>query len=152
VFIEESDDIVMELSRLGEIWAQKPEVDQVLRDMRRHFHTFKGNGRAVGANVLGELGWAAQDMLDRVLDGDLAPVTRVQQLVGEVIEALPALVASYSTDGELDLGNTRQLTNRCFVLARSGGKDLAEEIPQTEPVCGSTGMFNPDPASETISH
>lgn len=153
VFIEESDDIVMELSRLGEIWAGEPEVDQVLRDMRRHFHTFKGNGRAVGANILGELGWAAQDMLDRVLDGDLEPDARVQQLVAEVVEALPDLVASFSSDRELDIASTRQLTNRCFALASSGGRDPAAEMPQSEQtLCGSAGIFNSGSSSETISH
>ena len=64
VFIEESEEMVAELGRLTMDWLQDPNNSDVLRDIRRHFHTFKGNGRAVGANILGELGWAAQDMLD----------------------------------------------------------------------------------------
>jgi chemotaxis protein histidine kinase CheA len=132
VFIEESDEIVLELANLLDAWLLDPQVNQILRDIRRHFHTFKGNGRAVGANILGELGWAAQDMLDRVLDGDLAPGDRVRELLEEVVEALPGLVASYHTDGQLDEEHTRQLTNRCFLMARSGGNDLAEELPANE--------------------
>ena len=68
--------MVAELGKLTTDWLQDPKNNEVLRDIRRHFHTFKGNGRAVGANILGELGWAAQDMLDRSLDGDLAPGRR----------------------------------------------------------------------------
>ena len=132
VFIEESDEIVLELADLLDAWLLDPQVNQILRDIRRHFHTFKGNGRAVGANILGELGWAAQDMLDRVLDGDLAPGDRVRELLEEVVEALPGLVASYHTDGQLDEEHTRQLTNRCFLMARSGGNDLAEDLPANE--------------------
>jgi len=94
-------------------------VNDVLRDIRRHFHTFKGNGRAVGANVLGELGWAAQDMLDRSLDGELSPGHDVQNLVSEVVEALPALVASYNKEEGPDIGRIRQLTSQCFAMANA---------------------------------
>jgi hypothetical protein len=132
VFIEESEEIVAELTRLRNLWVLDPGVNEHLRDMRRHFHTFKGNGRAVGANVLGELGWAAQDMLDRVLDGDLPPNDNVQSALEELIAALPALVRSYQHPGELDLGGARELTNKCFRLASSGENDLAEGLPQVE--------------------
>ncbi len=132
VFIEESEEIVEELSRLFELWAVDPEPNEHLRDIRRHFHTFKGNGRAVGANILGELGWAAQDMLDRVLDGDLQANEQLQALVGEVIEGLPQLVQSYKTPGMMDVDQARDLTNRCFRIAQSGGDDLAEDLPAAE--------------------
>ena len=120
VFIEESEEMVAELGRLTMDWLQDPNNSDVLRDIRRHFHTFKGNGRAVGANILGELGWAAQDMLDRSLDGELAPDAHVQTLVNEVVSALPDLVRSYSNAAGPDVGRIRQLTNACFSLAASG--------------------------------
>jgi len=153
VFIEEAEEIVAELTALGEAWCSDPAANQVLRDIRRHFHTFKGNGRAVGANILGELGWAAQDMLDRVLDGELEPTDSVQALVNEVIATLPTLVASYREAGELDVVNTRQLTNRCFVMAKSGGRDLAEEIIQAEPALqGPAAVVSAVSVSGTFSH
>lgn len=148
VFLEESEEIVLELTHLAETWLHHPEVNQVLRDIRRHFHTFKGNGRAVGANILGELGWAAQDMLDRVLDGDIAPDTRVQELTAEVVRALPSLVASYREAGELDVDSTRQLTNRCFLLARSGGREAS---PREKVLRGPTRLPTQAPAAGIIS-
>jgi HPt (histidine-containing phosphotransfer) domain-containing protein len=132
VFIEEAEEIVEELNRLVGLWSLDPEPNEQLRDMRRHFHTFKGNGRAVGANVLGELGWAAQDMLDRVLDGDLAPTDNLQELVAEVVAGLPQLVSSYKTPGMMDATVARELTSRCFRAAKSGGDDLAEDMPAAE--------------------
>jgi HPt (histidine-containing phosphotransfer) domain-containing protein len=153
VFIEESDEIVAELVRLEEEWQADPQVNGVLRDMRRHFHTFKGNGRAVGANILGELGWAAQDMLDRVLDGDLFPGAEVRELIGQVVAALPELVMSYRKAGELDVFNTRYLTNQCFLMASSGLTDLAEAMPQVEEsLAGQTGVVIPVSATENLSH
>jgi HPt (histidine-containing phosphotransfer) domain-containing protein len=129
VFIEESDEIIQELNRLTEEWAMEPQVNGVLRDIRRHFHTFKGNGRAVGANVLGELGWAAQDMLDHVLDGDLEPGPILQELVADVVRALPDLLASYQGEGGLDVARTRELTNRCFSLANGGDASPMAAMP-----------------------
>jgi Hpt domain len=123
VFIEESEEIVAELCKLTEEWLLEPGANEVLRDIRRHFHTFKGNGRAVGANVLGELGWAAQDMLDRSLDGEIEPGDGVQHLVSEVVQALPDLVGSYSKDEGPDVERIRQLTNQCFAMAATGSAE-----------------------------
>lgn len=153
VFIEESEEIVAELTALASDWAQQPESNEVLRDIRRHFHTFKGNGRAVGANILGELGWAAQDMLDRVLDGDLVPGDSVQKLVADVVAALPALVMSYRREEGLDEALARDLTNQCFRVARSGGADLAEDLPGTEDVIGApAAVAQSAVVSESLSH
>lgn len=132
VFIEESEEIVTELSRLLNVWSLNPEPNEHLRDIRRHFHTFKGNGRAVGANVLGELGWAAQDMLDRILDGDLAPTESVQGTIEEVVRALPGLVKTYKTPETVDFGSVRELTNKCFRIASSSENDLAEVLSQAD--------------------
>lgn len=132
VFIEEAEEIVEELNRLAGVWLLDPVANENLRDIRRHFHTFKGNGRAVGANILGELGWAAQDMLDRVLDGELQCGDTVQQLLEQVVESLPQLVASYKTPGAMDASVVRDLTNRCFEVARTGGDDLAHGMPAAE--------------------
>jgi hypothetical protein len=141
VFIEESVDISTELNSLVETWFLDPEVGETLKDIRRHFHTFKGNGRAVGANTLGELGWAAQDMLDRVIEGEIKPDDKLQALVGDVVRALPDLVASFGTIEGFNMPVTRELTNRCFLLANSSGEDIAKdlqdfdtEIPSQAPV------------------
>ncbi len=146
VFIEEAEEIVEDLTRLIGLWTLDPEANETLRDIRRHFHTFKGNGRAVGANVLGELGWATQDMLDRVLDGELLPNDTVQQLLQEIIDSLPDLVASYKTPGAMDVGAVRALTNRCFQVAKAGGDDLAEGMPAADArTSGASDVAQPQP-------
>lgn len=140
VFIEESEEMVAELGKLTSDWLQDPNNNEVLRDIRRHFHTFKGNGRAVGANILGELGWAAQDMLDRSLDGDLVAGAQIQSLVSEVVSALPDLVRSYSNDSGPDIGRIRQLTNACFLVA-SGDAEQQDGMPGLADVISSNGQM-----------
>jgi chemotaxis protein histidine kinase CheA len=153
VFIEESEEMVAELGKLTKDWLQDPANNDALRDIRRHFHTFKGNGRAVGANILGELGWAAQDMLDRSLDGDLAPGTGVQKLVNEVVSALPELVRSYSNASGPDVGRIRELTKACFALAESGESDQPDQLPEITEVISLTGRLDDKPtATTTLTH
>ncbi|TXS92343.1 Hpt domain-containing protein [Parahaliea aestuarii] len=147
VFLEESEEIVAELTRLMAVWELDPEPNQNLKDMRRHFHTFKGNGRAVGANVLGELGWAAQDMLDRVLDGDIAPEDNLQALLRDVVNALPALVASFGEMSGFDATTTRELTNRCFRMAETGVDDLASDMPLLDETAVQASSVGGSPAS-----
>jgi HPt (histidine-containing phosphotransfer) domain-containing protein len=150
VFVEEAEEIVAELAELFQAWASNPRVNETLRDIRRHFHTFKGNGRAVGANILGELGWAAQDMLDRVIDGDLDADDRVKRLVGDVVSALPALVMSYRRSEGFDVAATRELTNKCFRLANAGA---AGPVGAPPPADGAAGLRAALPAlTGQISH
>ena len=148
VFIEESEEIVQEISRLVPLWQQDQDNMELLRDIRRHFHTFKGNGRAVGANILGELGWAVQDLLDRVLDGDLSVSVPLQSLLSDVVAVLPDTVMSYKEANAWDPGTVRQLTDRAFRMAEGGEPDLAEELSQVEQqVHGGAGDA---PVSETL--
>jgi hypothetical protein len=139
VFVEESEDIVAELAQLTSAWLQEPRNNDTLRDIRRHFHTFKGNGRAVGANILGELGWAAQDMLDRALESNVEPGETVQNLVSEVVSALPDLVESYSNSSSPDVDRIRQLTHACSEMATTG-------------VIGSSVVTGSVSAAETLAH
>jgi len=148
VFIEESEEIVQEITRLTPLWMADQDNSELLRDIRRHFHTFKGNGRAVGANILGELGWSVQDLLDRVLDGDLEPTDSLRALLNDVVAGLPELVMSYKEQGDWDPANVRALTDRAFRMAEGGTEDLAQGLSQVEDkVHGGA----PDaPVSETL--
>jgi len=152
IFIEESEEMVAELGELTNSWLQNPDNEDVLRDIRRHFHTFKGNGRAVGANVLGELGWAAQDLLDRSLEGELEADASVRTLVNELVGALPDLVRSYGASEGPDVGRIRELTNACFVLAAGGERIEGAEPPAVKEVIDTTSGSEEEPtAAKTLA-
>ncbi|QFU75033.1 hypothetical protein EY643_04880 [Halioglobus maricola] len=150
VFIEESEEIVGEISTLTPKWLENLDDKELLREIRRHFHTFKGNGRAVGANILGELGWAVQDMLDRVLDGDLEVGESLKLLMDDVVNELPALVASYKDGTSFDVTRTRELTDRCFRMASGAGEDLAGALPQIDDQ--AAGSSSDASVSEPLGH
>ncbi|QIB65645.1 Hpt domain-containing protein [Kineobactrum salinum] len=117
IFLEESDDIIRQLQQLLPADGMGLPSAEQLREIRRHFHTFKGNGRAVGAHRLADLGAAVQDMLDRVLEGELSLDPALQSLLRDVIQALPELVAGAG----LDVADIAALQLRCQQACRGAG-------------------------------
>jgi hypothetical protein len=67
-----------------------------------------------------------------VLDGDIPLDHKIRGLVGEVVAALPSLVMSYRDDAQPEVSSTRELTDRCFLLAGSGGKVPAKAREQSD--------------------
>ena len=81
IFIEELDEIFVELEPLIVQWIEQPNQQDVLTDIRRHFHTLKGSGRMVGAKSSGELAWTVEDTLNRVLAGTVLLNSNIQHYV-----------------------------------------------------------------------
>ena len=84
IFIEELDEIFAELEPLLVKWMEQPHQQDVLTDVRRHFHTLKGSGRMVGAKSPGELAWTVEDTLNRVISGTVSLNTEIQRYVQTV--------------------------------------------------------------------
>ena len=98
IFLEETEEEIANLrAGLGH-WLTDPERSDAMVPIRRSFHTLKGSGRLVGARLLGEFAWKVENMLNRVLDGTIAPHDGVQALVRHAVDALPQLKAALEGD------------------------------------------------------
>ncbi|MFM6906305.1 MAG: Hpt domain-containing protein, partial [Acinetobacter tjernbergiae] len=84
IFIEELDEIFVELEPLLVQWIGQPSQQDALTDIRRHFHTLKGSGRMVGAKSSGELAWTVEDTLNRVLAETIVLKSDIQHYVQAV--------------------------------------------------------------------
>ena len=84
IFVEEIEEIFEELEPLLESWLANSTDTEVLKTIRRHFHTLKGSGRMVGARSAGEVAWAVEDLLNRILAGAIQPTTQIEQFVATV--------------------------------------------------------------------
>ena len=87
VFLEETDEVLEILREYLPRWSANPDDRSALSELRRAFHTLKGSGRMVRALVLGELAWAVENLLNRVLEHSVEPGASVQQLLGDVLYA-----------------------------------------------------------------
>ncbi|MDM1696794.1 Hpt domain-containing protein [Thiopseudomonas alkaliphila] len=96
VFTEEAEEVLETIQMHFPTWQQNLENTIALKELRRAFHTLKGSGRMVRALIIGELAWAIENMLNRVIDQTLTPSNKIIQLLEQVIEVLPTLVQEYA--------------------------------------------------------
>ncbi|KNH45556.1 Hpt domain-containing protein [Pseudomonas lini] len=129
VFLEETDEVLEILEEYLPRWSASPDSTSVLSELRRAFHTLKGSGRMVRALVLGELAWAVENLLNRVLEHSVAPGSAVQQLVGDALKLLPELVAEFAANAQRQRNDVDQLAARAHALAK-GDKPVSDEDVQ----------------------
>ena len=94
VFLEEFEEEIDNLGKLLPPWRASPNSSELLRPIRRVFHTLKGSGRLVGAKTLGEFSWKVESMLNRVLDGSRQATPAVVGLIENAFDNLPLLRAA----------------------------------------------------------
>lgn len=129
VFLEETDEVLDILQEYLPRWAANPDDKSALSELRRSFHTLKGSGRMVRALVLGELAWAMENLLNRVLEDSVAPGATVQQLLTDTLNLLPELVAEYADNAQRQRNDADQLAARAHALAK-GDAPASDEDTQ----------------------
>ncbi len=110
VFVEESCDVLATLRGCYPRWRSNPADIAALGEVRRAFHTLKGSGRMVGADAVGDLAWALENLLNQVIEGGVLPAPAVLGCVGEAVGLLPAMVFAYERgDRDFDVGRVAAL-------------------------------------------
>ena len=95
IFIEEAEEVLATIHEHYPRLQRNHDDRAALAEMRRAYHTLKGSGHMVGAEVLGELAWSVENLLNRVLDGSRSMSDAVAALLSDVIAILPALVSDF---------------------------------------------------------
>lgn len=104
IFVEEIEEIFVELNALFPEWLSNPDHQENLKTIRRHFHTLKGSGRMVGAKSAGEMAWAVEDTLNRVLSGSIQLTPTLQKFAQAVLNVYQyALYPKFKHVQQLDL-------------------------------------------------
>ena len=97
LFIEEAKDEITKLKRLFPLWDENPQDQDSLVNVRRSFHTLKGSGRMVGAQLIGEFAWAVENLLNRVINKTLERSPEMMTLLRQAVAAVPELVEQLET-------------------------------------------------------
>lgn len=129
VFLEETDEVLEVLREYLPRWVASPDSASVLSELRRAFHTLKGSGRMVRALVLGELAWALENLLNRVLERSVEPGPKVHQLLDEVLQLLPELIAEFAANTQRQREDVDRLAARAHALAK-GDETLPDAAQQ----------------------
>jgi chemosensory pili system protein ChpA (sensor histidine kinase/response regulator) len=92
LFIEEAKEEVASIERHLPAWTENHHNSEALIALRRSFHTLKGSGRMVGAQLIGEFSWNIENLLNRLINQTLETTPPMVAFVGEATKALPQLI------------------------------------------------------------
>ncbi len=155
IFLEEFQEEIANLDELLPPWRRTPEDSELLRPIRRVFHTLKGSGRLVGAKTLGEFSWHVENMLNRVLDGSRPATPAVTAFVGQTRDALPQLLAALRGEAavSVDLAAMEAVADRLGagedvlldVLPVAGSAPVVVEVEPEAPAAVETVEVQVDP-------
>ncbi len=125
VFLEETDEVLQVLREYLPRWAADATDQRSPSELRRALHTLKGSGRMVRALVLGELAWACENLLNRVLDGSVADVAKVQHLLERVLQVLPEVASDFAEHRQHQRDDVDALAAEAHQLASAGPSESA---------------------------
>jgi chemosensory pili system protein ChpA (sensor histidine kinase/response regulator) len=125
IFVEEAKEVMEEISANYDSWKDNLADSEALHNLRRAFHTLKGSGRLVGAMVIGELGWRFESMLNRVIEGSLAPNDKMLFLIARVPELLPDMIHYFKNDIATP-HDVILLVSQADCLTRTHGESLGD--------------------------
>ncbi|MGK0337831.1 MAG: chemosensory pili system protein ChpA (sensor histidine kinase/response regulator), partial [Candidatus Azotimanducaceae bacterium] len=125
IFIEEAEEVLETIREYLPQWQSDLSNQEAATEVRRAFHTLKGSGRMVGATVVGELAWAIEDMLNRVLDNTIEASLPLMELLNEVVGKLPEGVEAFRLMDQASF-ETTEYTSRLEAL-------VAGDAPAIEP-------------------
>jgi chemosensory pili system protein ChpA (sensor histidine kinase/response regulator) len=88
LFIEEAREAIEAVNEHFPAWELDESERESLLTVRRAYHTLKGSGRMVGAELIGDYCWSIERLLNRVIDGT---VPRTPELMSYLRRATPAV-------------------------------------------------------------
>lgn len=116
IFAEEATEVLETLGQSYPAWKQNSEDKEALTTTRRSFHTLKGSGRLVGATVIGELAWAVENLLNKIIAGTQPTTEEIWQLLDEVMALLPTLINDFK-QGKNASSEAEALAARAHAIA-----------------------------------
>ena len=145
IFREEAAEETARIQEHLPKWLDNPADTEALAVIRRAFHTLKGSGRLVGAQVLGEFAWTHENLLNRVLDNTLQPTSAVMSALQSAVDLLPGLLEGLQTGARPAPEAGRQMAN-AERLAK--GEELPE--PSSETLMMTASITVPDELEDDL--
>jgi chemosensory pili system protein ChpA (sensor histidine kinase/response regulator) len=92
LFIEEAKEELANIRRHLPAWLENLDNSEALISVRRAFHTLKGSGRMVGAQLVAEFSWSLENLLNRLINQTLEVSPAMLAFIQEAVKALPQLI------------------------------------------------------------
>ncbi|MFZ1624750.1 MAG: Hpt domain-containing protein, partial [Gammaproteobacteria bacterium] len=125
LFIEEAREAIESINKHFPRWALDDSEVEALQIVRRAYHTLKGSGRMVGAELIGEYCWSIEHLLNRVIDGT---VVNSQALIAFLQRAHAAVAELLE---QLEVG-TEPASDIAALMAQAEALGRPEALPEPE--------------------
>ncbi|MGX5172835.1 Hpt domain-containing protein [Aliikangiella sp. IMCC44653] len=103
IFLEEAEEEIQVIDDMLPRWSNNVNDEDALTTLRRSFHTLKGSGRLVGAKVIGDVSWAVENTLNKVIEESIPAESPVIALLSEARSILPTLVEAFANQTSVDI-------------------------------------------------
>jgi len=156
IFIEEAVEVLGDMHTYFPQWKADQNNEDALANMRRGFHTLKGSGRLIGADLIGEFSWKFENILNRVIDNKVSVSPSLFNALDEALAVLPQLIEQLQGNRE-PISHIDSLMATADAIAEGKEIGLAEEPNvrvEEEPVESgniASEELEADDAIETVS-
>ena len=157
VYQEEAVEVLATIATQLEVARENNYDREALTLIRRGFHTLKGSGRMVGLFHLGEVAWAVEQVLNKLLQVERPASMAVLELIEQAHEAFSGWIDELKQNGQVSV-NASALIARAESLRdkldaapeivadvtppAQPDEVLSEDVPQTE--------YNPNPGEIVV--
>jgi len=148
VYLEEAGEVLATIDEhLGKA-REHPQDIELLRTIRRGFHTLKGSGRMVGLTRLGEASWAVEQVVNRWLEEERAGTPDLFTLIDAARQFFAGAVAMLKDGGASpDESQIVALSQKVKAGAPLGEVKLEAPKPAPAPAAVKPGKPAPTPAA-----
>lgn len=143
IFIEEALEVLEELHTHLPQWKENHGDEDALTVVRRCFHTLKGSGRLIGAQLIGEFSWKFENMLNRVIDKKIDVDSRVLNALDEAVAVMPQLIEQLQ-------GNREPVPNIYNLMATAEALAEGREVPTQTEAPEETSIGEADAVDESL--
>ncbi|MDH5471876.1 MAG: Hpt domain-containing protein [Gammaproteobacteria bacterium] len=133
IFIEEAIEELASLNEQLPIWINNPNDEDALTTIRRSFHTLKGSGRLIGAQLIGEFAWKFESMLNRIIDNSIKPNKDVFNALEESLGVLPQLIEQLKGNQE-PVENVYELMQLAEAISNGQAVEQVKVQKEEQPV------------------
>ncbi|VAW41315.1 Signal transduction histidine kinase CheA, partial [hydrothermal vent metagenome] len=164
VFLEEFEEELEHLNSIFPIWKDDFDTQvELLGEIRRIYHTFKGSGRLVGAFAIGDYSWRIEEMINPVLNETHTVNESFLQVMQRSTDILPGLLDALKNETVVPPGyhaviaaaekvaNGETLQDGIFIETKTEVEAEAEETGelQSDIPAADEDTIHPDNQSDT---
>lgn len=132
IFLEEAQEVLARSDTLLNTWRDELYDLELVKNLQREIHTFKGGARMAGLSVLGDLSHAMESLLEKIAARSISPTSSAVQLLETGCDHLQAWVSQVANGQRPEPGGVISLFAQQVEDLSSVQLQAGETAPEPE--------------------